>query len=438
MKNRKQKKQDEKKRQESLRLERKERLKNALSAEGLLEGCQNLPRSVLEAAVSTLPARPVVRIDPQSLARPDLDRLKEGLEAILDATGIKTDDGRLLPAADVLSVCPILPGGFAGLTTMHLAEKQRLFVKEAAGRALAFLREKGVAVLECLRWTAMFGLLRYTRIDEQVLGCVMEDLPRFPGKPLLQLTLSHSEPRVERVVIDDVERRAYWCGLPWWLEGVRWLECDGAALGLQEGRKYPIFIQSHAIHKLRERLPEDLLTERDVKMGLLESFTDLRLERQGEDTYRIEYHLTGHRVGYLTARVAQGKLVVTTFLFLTMSGTPEGTQLRERLRLTRWDIEHEGLDRLGTFLGTDVHSDPGLAAALEKCGCGSLLALARSGFAPEQVPGRAAELKRFLGIAEDHHPTGVSHACCPGRMVDSRWSWSSPAPLVWGRPGRSP
>jgi hypothetical protein len=205
------------------------------------------------------------------------------------------------------------------------------------------------------------------------------------------------------VVIDGIERRAYRCGLPWWLQGVRWLECDGAALGLEEGRKYPIFIQSHALHKLRERLPEELLTERDIHMGLLESLTDFRVERLEEDAYRIEYHLTGHRVGYLTARVAQGKVVITTFLFLTMSGTREGRQLQEKLRLTRWDIEYQGLDRLGTFLSTDIHQDPSLAAVLEKCGCGSLLALARSGFAPEQVPGRAEELKRYLLISECRH-----------------------------------
>jgi hypothetical protein len=100
------------------------------------------------------------------------------------------------------------------------------------------------------------------------------------------------------------------------------------------------------------------------------------------------------------ARAVEDKIVVTTFLFLTMAGTQQHRLLREKLRLSRRDIEYEGLDRLETFLTPDVLADEDLVKVLEDAGCGSLLALARDGFPDTVVGCRAEELKRFLRITD--------------------------------------
>jgi hypothetical protein len=68
-------------------------------------------------------------------------------------------------------------------------------------------------------------------------------------------------------------------------------------------------------------------------------------------------------------------VIVSTFLFLTMQGTPEARRLRRELGLTRTDIEHYKLDHLFTLALSDVGEDPELNTALARCGCGHLLGL---------------------------------------------------------------
>jgi hypothetical protein len=138
--------------------------------------------------------------------------------------------------------------------------------------------------------------------------------------------------------------------------------------------------------------------------GLLCSLDEPRVVERSGDGYLLDFHLKGTRVGYLPARVVGGKLVVTTFLLLTMAGTPEGRLLRQRLRLSRPDVEYAGLDRLETFLAPDVLADGELARALEDCGCGPLLQLARDGFPHAALEGRAEELRRFLRITDGGGP----------------------------------
>jgi hypothetical protein len=67
---------------------------------------------------------------------------------------------------------------------------------------------------------------------------------------------------------------------------------------------------------------------------------------------------------------------VKTFLFLTMQGTPESKCLRQKLRLSRNDIEYFKLDSLFTLAWSDLGEDPEVRRALAECGCDYLLDLA--------------------------------------------------------------
>ena len=210
--------------------------------------------------------------------------------------------------------------------------------------------------------------------------------------------MQRSEPRVIRVEIDGHRRRAFQVGVPKQLNGIEWMKCDGAPFG-HGGHPLPVFLQSHALRRLRERLAGTFDTEVALQMGLTCSLLEPTVvERSGED-YLISFHFYGIRVGYLVARVVDEKLLITTFLFLTMQGTPEHRQMKERLRLSRPDIEYQDLDKLATFLTKDVLADDELVKVLEEAGCGSLLDLARDGFPHTEADGRAEELKRFLRIS---------------------------------------
>jgi hypothetical protein len=254
-----------------------------------------------------------------------------------------------------------------------------------------------------------------------------QERSRFLAEAEAVAALQH--PNIVQVydVGEHKERPVFQCGLPDWTDGIRWMEADGGPFGLEEGRRYPVCIQSHALRKLKERFPQDREVEVVVQHGLLESLDSPEVaERQG-DSYLIAYHVHGIRLGYLVAWVAQGKIVIVTFLFLTMKGTPEHRLLREKLRLTRRDIEHLSLDRLETFLSPDVLQERQLVGVLQECGCGGLLGLAACDFPCRGGGDRAEELKRFLGITDGGGRKVFRQFCwtaAPGQHFTTTW---------WGR-----
>ncbi len=333
-------------------------------------------------------------------ACPAAEDAKREIERVLAAYSLHDESGKSFPLSDCLSVCPALVGGFSSLTSSRLSPEQRAFVAHAAQVAESFVAERGFPALVRLGDSIMLDLMARSRMDERVLGCLIGDRSLLPGKPAFRLTIQCSEPRQARVEIDGKARPAFQAAVPWNLKGFRWLECDGAALGLEGGRSYPVFLQSHALCQLRERLAPSLIPEVALQIGLICSLDEPAVAEARGDGFLIAFQYGGVRVGYLTARLVGDKLVVTTFLLLTMEGTPEGRLLRQKLRLSRRDIEYERLDRLETFLSPDVLADKELVKVLEASRCGSLLALARDGFPHTAVGGHAEELKRFLCIGE--------------------------------------
>jgi hypothetical protein len=255
--------------------------------------------------------------------------------------------------------------------------------------------------LDLLGRKTMTILMEYSRLDHQVLGCLFEEPGTFTGNSAFQLSIQSSEPRTVRVEIDGELRRAYQCAIPSGLEGIEWLECDGAAFGLDKSRRYPVYLQAHALTKLRERLAVSFNTEVILHLGLSWSLDELTVLGPQNDSYLIAFHVRGIRLGYLVAKVVEDKVIIRTFLFLTMEGTPEGRLLWRNLQLTRRDIEYTRLDRLETFLAPDILADKELVGLLEECGCGSLLELARKGFGHAVVNASAEDLRRFLRLDEE-------------------------------------
>jgi hypothetical protein len=140
------------------------------------------------------------------------------------------------------------------------------------------------------------------------------------------------------------------------------------------------------------------MAEEFIQLGLFDSLVNPNVVERRGDSYWIEFCAGGYRVGYLVATVEQDKIVIRTFLFLTMEGTPEYQLLSSKLGLSRWDIEYASLDRLETFLNPSLRDDAALVQVLEECGCTPLLALAKECFRVEEMSDRAEALREFLCI----------------------------------------
>jgi hypothetical protein len=398
MKNRKRddRKQAIRRQAEQTRIDRKHCLERVVAALGWFKVFRDLPRDVRELAVNRLPGPPAVVAPAELQKDPAIRYLKGRIESALVQVAVVMPDGTRTALADLLSVgCP-LPAGFASIARMRLPKSQRAVAAKAAKATTAFLLERLPGAFAELDKAVNLPLMAVSRMDGSVFGFHLTDPNGRRGRPVCRFVLERTEPQPDRVVIDGKARPAYPCTIPWHLNGTRQMTIAGAALGLKANHEYPVFLQGHALRRLRERLSPSRIPEVAIHFGLISSLADVVVAERASDKYLLAFHLNGTRVGYLAARLLPDKVVVTTFLFLTMEGTPEFRLLREKLRLTRPDIEFVGLDRLETFLADDVNADPELVRVLEECGCRPLLDLARGRFPHVDVGDRAVDLRRFL------------------------------------------
>ena len=88
-------------------------------------------------------------------------------------------------------------------------------------------------------------------------------------------------------------------------------------------------------------------------------------------------------------------IVLTTFLFLTMDGTPEHRLLRDRLGMDRKDIEYNRLDLAERYFCSDLRFDPVVTRRLSECGLGHLLREAPE-IGPLLWPGFAADFRKYF------------------------------------------
>jgi hypothetical protein len=90
-------------------------------------------------------------------------------------------------------------------------------------------------------------------------------------------------------------------------------------------------------------------------------------------TCLLEYHIDNTLIGYFLIEAVSGVALIKTFLFVTNSGTPEGSKLDRILKARKEDKEFTGIDKLGTLLTTDILQNPTLHAALTEAGLESLI-----------------------------------------------------------------
>jgi hypothetical protein len=135
----------------------------------------------------------------------------------------------------------------------------------------------------------------------------------------------------------------------------------------------PVYIQSHALHLLTERL--DLLDIYENQLNLIHTLRHPVFIRVSKYNYLLEYRLWGKKVGYLSCEYCNGQLLVKTFLFLTNNGTPEGKKLYELTGLCKLDKKYLALDKMSCYINSDISSNKTIESFFEHAGCESLIHL---------------------------------------------------------------
>ena len=175
-----------------------------------------------------------------------------------------------------------------------------------------------------------------------------------------------------------------------------WLKLNIESIGPK--MELPVYAQRHVIDRMAERLSVANPSHWAL-MSLCNSIKNPVIFKQDDscDSFLLECRTRKLRIGYFGCQIVGNAVLVNTFLFLTMDGTPEGAKFRRILRLRRQDREYLGLDKISAFLHTDLRSDAYLVSLMKECGCDHIFAL-RDDLKSCPDISLADEMRRYLKI----------------------------------------
>jgi hypothetical protein len=87
----------------------------------------------------------------------------------------------------------------------------------------------------------------------------------------------------------------------------------------------------------------------------------------------LEYRYKKTLLGYFLVEAVSGVALIKTFLFITNSGTPEGNMLDRILNARKADKAFTEIDKLNTFMKTDILKNTRLRTALIEAGLEPLI-----------------------------------------------------------------
>jgi hypothetical protein len=281
-------------------------------------------------------------------------------------------------------------------------------IEKSAPEAGAAISEKMEPLLELVTPRAA----AFQRIQNRLLGfavrrsgidrgCLWFELQKPESlKRLLAFTIRRREPVRRRVTLDGGARPVYRVVMPLHCSIV-W-EASIPAEALKEYVAYdqphvPLYVQSHALHRLHQRLAP--LEPCDCDFYLAAATLSPRIVRTEAGTLMLGVWAGEQALGYLVLEPLKRMLVGRTFLFITQTGAPEGDALARLLSIMPAERRYLGLDKLETFLATDILHDPALFFVFEQCGLANMLDMQEI-FNRGTIEPYAERLRAYLRIDE--------------------------------------
>jgi hypothetical protein len=180
-------------------------------------------------------------------------------------------------------------------------------------------------------------------------------------------------PKILHLTEHGNKRPVYRVGWPTVGQKVKWAQLIPQQLNIESRfteLKIDIYIQSHALHRIQERL--DTIPE-DIHHYLLYQNVanwDALTNSRGQSL--IAYTTGETKIGYLVYEYIEGIVLIKTFLLLTNNDTPEGEKLNKLLGLEKTDKQYLDLDKLSHFVKSDIPKNQKLYNQFKDAGCAGL------------------------------------------------------------------
>jgi hypothetical protein len=140
--------------------------------------------------------------------------------------------------------------------------------------------------------------------------------------------------------------------------------------GVEQKSPLRVFIQKHALDRLKERLGNRFMYL--CYYRVINTILEDSIPTDNNNSYLFPLIVDQLKLGYLKGVVVGDRLVILTFLFLTNNGTPEGKKLHRLIGLQKEDKKYLGIDKLSTFVLSDIQENEKLKALFCEAGCGDL------------------------------------------------------------------
>lgn len=215
-----------------------------------------------------------------------------------------------------------------------------------------------------------------------------------------------------KISIGKETRLAYRLG--WCLanRGIDWSQVTGAQFGYHNAlSELPVhvYVQAHALQRLKERL--DMINASYLHFYLYLALENPRVARTKSGQQLIEFYYNSKKLGYLAFDLIGTNLIIRTFLFLTMDGTPEGEALQDMLGICAEDKKYLAIDRLSTFIISDIKSNPEVKQHFINAGCGQLFEWKDIDYSMFHEVKQATMIQSYLGLHQAPAATSESDDC---------------------------
>ena len=385
----------------------KEKFRQVMALLGIEADIRSLPLRVRESLRQPPYPKPTCVIEQDAGNDPDAETIRRRIDEFTATETAVLEGDSVIALADFFTTFVPLLHRLDALLIDAALPKQAAAIKRAKAAAASFYRQNIAEVLRILLRGVDQILSEYTRIDRGIWWAGTTSATVADGRRQIQVTVHLARPRRIMVGLDGKRPQpAFWCGGPHGTQGVRWVSWPSRFVRRGgDDSLLPVYVQQHALDQLRERVP---ITGPGVEDYLWQSLVDPKLlPGDRTDEFLAEYRLYQYVLGYLPVRRLPDKIIVKTFLFLTMSGTPQQRLLFKKLGLERRHREQQSLDQLTLYLTTDIQTDPVLRRVFAECGCGHLFDMIKPEFRADAEAGLAGKLRRFLGIESEADLRGL-------------------------------
>lgn len=201
--------------------------------------------------------------------------------------------------------------------------------------------------------------------------------PHLLEKESDNIMFVHSvKPEKRQVKTEDGTRPAFRVGWAIPINGADWIKLEPSKLGytnLSDDSPLDVYIQQHALDRLMERI--DCFNQGIIFYNMYLSLVLPHIAYDNFNRLQIKLRFNETKAGYFRADIIDGIILLRTFLFVTNNGTPEGVMLEKKTGLKKLDKKYLSIDKLSTFMDSDLGTNEEVRQLFMDSGCECLIEL---------------------------------------------------------------